>query len=117
MRKKPAGSLPYEETWYLFGGELLVDITLVQAAQNIVQLQAGIQIQITEQLSWDTEVKADLDGQVKQFVYLDALFEYVDGELTPGEGVERLEWVPIEKLAEYDNVPPSVVLFKKLGYM
>jgi len=117
LRKKPAGSPPYEETWYLFGGELEPDSMPEVAAQSIVRSQAGIEIQMAEQVSWDTEVKADLDGEIKQFVYLDAIFEYVSGELAAGPGVEKLEWVPINKLSQYDNVPPSVELFTKLGYL
>lgn len=33
------------------------------------------------------------------------------------EGAERVEWVDTEKLREYDIVPPSLELFKKLGYL
>ncbi len=117
MRKKPDGSAPYTETWYIFGAELLPGGDPHQLVQELVQKQAGIQVRMTEQSSWDTEVKDDLDGVRKQFVYLDALFEYVEGELKAGEGIERLEWVPIEHLSEYDIVPPSRVLFKKLGYL
>jgi ADP-ribose pyrophosphatase YjhB (NUDIX family) len=117
MRKKPEGSLPYRETWYLFGGELEPGKTPEEAAQGIVLAQTGVKIRVVEQSSWDTEVKADLDGEVKQFVYLDAIFEYVSGDLVAGAGIEKLEWAPIEKLAEYDIVPPSRALFQKLGYL
>ncbi|MBW4061393.1 NUDIX domain-containing protein [Candidatus Saccharibacteria bacterium] len=117
MRKKPAGSPPYTETWYLFGGELTPGIAPEKAAQDIVRQQAGIEIRMTEQSSWDTEVKADLDGETKQFVYLDAIFEYVSGDLVIAPGIEKLEWAPIDNLSEYDLVPPSVELFKKLGYL
>jgi ADP-ribose pyrophosphatase YjhB (NUDIX family) len=117
LRKKPDGSLPYKQTWYMFGGELDPAKTPEQAAQEIVKLQTGVDIRMVEQLSWDTEVKADLDGETKQFVYLDAIFDYVSGELAPGQGIEKLEWVPTGKLAEYDIVPPSVKLLKKLNYI
>ncbi len=117
MRKKPEGSPPYTETWYLFGGELAAGTTPEAAAQAIVRQQAGIEIRMIEQSSWDTEVKADLDGETKQFVYLDGIFEHVSGDLVAATGIEKLEWVPISNLVDYDNVPPSVQLFKKLGYL
>lgn len=117
LRKKPAGSPPYLETWYIFGAELApgedIQLTL---RQHIIK-QAGVSTTIASELSWDVEVKADIDGVVKQFVYLDVLCRYDSGELRLSEGVERLEWVPKTELIEYDNVPPSVKLFHKLGYI
>lgn len=118
MRKKPDGSLPYNETWYSFGGEVKEGISPEEAAKEIVKAQTGIDIKLRENLSWDTEIKKDLDGEVKQFIYLDSLYDYVSGELKIGknENIEKLEWVAIEDLVKYDIVPPSVILFKKLGY-
>ena len=93
------------------------DFSPEQAAQNIVRIQAGIEIAMTSQLSWDTEIKADLDGEVKQFIYLDAEFDHIGGELVLGEGIEKLEWVQTDRLSEYDNVPPNVKVFEKLGFL
>jgi len=119
MRKKPDGSLPYKETWYLFGGEVINGISPEEATKKIVKLQTGIDIRLRRNLSWDTEVKNDLDGEKKQFLYLDSIYDYVDGELQIGENqnIEKLEWISIENLNEYDIVPPSIILFKKLGYL
>ena len=79
----------------------------------------GIDIKLRENLTWDTEIKNDLDGERKQFIYLDSLYDYVGGELKIGEdqNIEKLEWIPIEKLNDYDIVPPSVILYKKLRYL
>ncbi len=117
MRKKPDGSPPYKETWYLFGGEVAVDKTPDEVIIETVLTQAGVHIKGTQKFSWDTEIKHDLDGSEKYFVYLDVLCEYVGGELTPGPGIEKLAWVEIEDLPKYDIVPPSRVLFQKLGYL
>jgi hypothetical protein len=117
MRKKPDGSPPYTETWYIFGAELVAGQPLDETLRAHILKQAGIETKIARELSWDTEVKADLDGVTKQFVYLDVQCAYVSGELTITEGIEKLEWVPKDKLAQYDVVPPSKILFKKLSYM
>lgn len=117
MRKKPDGSLPYKETWYLFGGEMTPEVTPEEAIINEVKNKTGVQISVTQKHSWDTEVKKDLDGEEKLFIYLDTICEYQNGKPTLTEGIEKLEWVPIEKLKEYDIVPPSKELFQKLGYM
>lgn len=119
MRKKPDGSQPYKETWYSFGGEIIDGKNPEEAAKEIVKLQTGINIKLRKNLSWDTEIKKDLDGEEKQFIYLDSLYDYVDGNLIIGDNqnIEKLEWISIEDLEQYDIVPPSVILFKKMGYL
>jgi hypothetical protein len=117
MRKKPAGSPPYEETWYIFGAEATPDIDPDQAIINEVRVKSGINVSVTSKISWDTEVKHDLDGIEKFFVYLDVECEYIDGEIVVGEGIEKIEWVKPEDLSSYDIVPPSRILFEKLGYL
>ena len=117
MRKKPAGSSPYAETWYIFGAELKSGIDVDTAIKEQVRNQAGVEINVAERFSWDTEVKHDLDGVEKQFVYLDILCDYASGDLIMGEGIEKLEFVPVSNLNNYDVVPPSVSVFKKLGWM
>lgn len=117
IRKKPAGSPPYKETWYLFGGEVSIDKTPSEVIEETAFAQAGVNVEVREKFSWDTEIKNDLDGIEKYFVYLDVMCEYVSGELVPGPGIERLEWVEIEDLPKYDIVPPSRILFQKLGYL
>ena len=119
MRKKPKGSMPYKETWYSFGGEVINGKSPDEAVKEIVKLQTNINIKLRQALSWDTEIKKDLDGETKQFIYLDSIYDYIDGELKIGDNqnIEKLEWISIEKLGEYDIVPPSVILFKKLGYL
>ncbi len=117
MRKKPYGSAPYEETWYLFGGVLTPKTTPDEAIKNELLIKAVINISVTNKISWDTEIKHDLDGIEKFFVYLDVLCEYESGELRLSDGIEKLEWLKPEDLKDYDIVPPSRVLFKRLGYM
>jgi len=117
MRKKPDGSAPYKETWYLFGGETDGSRVPDDAIRETVLFQAGITIAVGQKFSWDTEIKHDLDGIEKYFVYLDVLCDYSGGELIPAPGIEKLEWVSTEDLHQYDIVPPSRILFQKLGYL
>ena len=117
MRKKPAGSPPYKETWYIFGAEAKSDTSPDDLVKAEVFGKAGVLVTVKNKISWDTEVKKDLDGITKFFVYLDVMCEYESGELRAGEGIEQLEWVRPENLDEYDIVPPSRILFEKLGYI
>jgi len=117
MCKKPDGSAPYKETWYIFGATATPDASPDDAIKAEIKAKAGIDVSIENKISWDTEIKHDLDGIEKFFVYLDVLCGYVSGELTVTEGIEKLEWVKREDLNKYDIVPPSRTLFKKLGYL
>ena len=117
MRKKPDGSPPYTQTWYLFGGELAANVDPEQTIKDTVRAQAGVEISFGQKFSWDSEVKKDLDGIEKQFVYLDVICNYENGKLVPGPGIEKLEWALVDNLGQYDIVPPSVEVFKKLGWM
>ena len=117
MRKKPEGSLPYKETWYLFGGEVTSEVSPDKAIIDEVFVKAGINVAVKNKISWDTEIKHDLDDIEKFFVYLDVECEYVSGDIKVGEGIEKIEWVKPEDLPSYDIVPPSRILFEKLGYI
>lgn len=117
MRKKPAGSPPYKETWYIFGAEAKSDIDPNEAIIAEVLAKSGITVDVKNKISWDTEVKHDLDDVEKFFVYLDVECEYVRGDIQVAEGIEKIEWVKIEDLSSYDIVPPSRILFEKLGYL
>ena len=115
MRKKPEGSPPYKETWYIFGGELLYGVDPQQTIVDAIKYQSGVTVSVDRAFSWGTEVKNDVDGIEKQFVYLDVTCTYESGALEAAPGIEKLEWVPISQLKEYDLVPPSVEVFRKLG--
>lgn len=117
MRKKPAGSPPYKETWYIFGAEATSDVDPDEAIVGEVYARSGVTVGVTNKVSWDTEVKNDLDGIEKFFVYLDVECEYVSGDIQVAEGIEKIEWVKPEDLSSYDIVPPSRILFEKLGYL
>jgi len=117
MRKKPAGSAPYAETWYIFGAEATPDVDPDQAIIDEVKAKSGVNVSVTHKISWDTEVKHDLDGVEKFFVYLDVECDYESGDIVIGEGIEKIEWVKLEDLSNYDIVPPSRILFEKLGYL
>jgi hypothetical protein len=117
MRKKPDGSKPYKETWYSFGAESTGEDTPENIFKTWVFKELGIKIEIKKRLGWDTEVKVDHDGEIKNFVYLDILCEYISGETKIPDGAEKVEWIPKEELSSYEIVPPSITLFKKLGYL
>ncbi len=114
FRKKPDGPPPYKETWYGFGAPLDGDNRDPELAiVTTVKKQTGVDIKVTERLWWDTETKPDHDGEETFFVYLHTVAEYVSGDLKPGAGIEKLEWVDVADLGSYAIVPPSTAFLER----
>ncbi len=77
----------------------------------------GVVISPSKHLFWDIEIKEDHDGLKKQFIYLELETDYVSGEIRVPEELEKVEFVATNDLANLDIVPPSVKMFKRIGYL
>ena len=118
IRKKPAGSPPYEETWYLFGCEPIAEQDNPTTLKNYLKTELDIDVDVSNELiPSDFEIKQDHDGIEKNFIYINLHCKYLGGEPKTPKGVERVEWIPKDKLTEYDIVPPSTKLFKTLRWL
>lgn len=116
IRKFDPARNPYKEPWGSFGGRLEGDGTIQDQLNRELQERWSMTVTIKQQLSWDEDQKTDHDGILKRFIYLDTLCELATGEPKPLNPNEELKWVSIDRLADYQQVPPGVTLFKKLGY-
>lgn len=116
IRKFDPAKNPYTEPWGLFGGRLEGTGSVVEMLNRELQERWNMTVTIKEQLTWDEDQKKDHDGEEKRFIYLDALCDLASGEPKPINPNEELKWVPIKELASYQQVPPGVRLFEKLGY-
>ena len=117
IRRFDPAKNPYKEPWGLFGGRLEGDGTVVEMLNRELSERWNMTVTITEQLTWDEDQKHDHDGEEKRFIYLDAMCQLATGDPKPINPNEELKWVPIDKLGEYQQVPPGVRLFKKLGWL
>ncbi len=117
LRKKFANSEPYKETWYSFGCEFVSGEDPADTFSKYINDSLGIAILSKKHLSWDTEIKTDHDGLAKQFVYLELEANYVSGEMQIPDGLEKVEFVAIDDLPDLDIVPPSVKMFRRIGYL
>jgi hypothetical protein len=118
MRKKPAGSFPYTEMWYLFGCEHVPRQNDERTMKEYLNKEIGIEVDVdSRSIPSAQETKPDHDGVTKLFTYTNLLCHYVSGIPQIPKGAEKIEWLLIEKLAEYDLVPPSVKLLREMGYM
>jgi ADP-ribose pyrophosphatase YjhB (NUDIX family) len=116
IRKFDPAKNPYKEPWGLFGGRLEGEGTVEEQLNRELQERWNMTVTVREQLTWDTDQKVDHDGEEKRFIYLDALCDLATGEPSPLNPNEVLKWVPVTELKAYQQVPPGVRLFKKLGY-
>lgn len=117
LRKFDPAKNPYKEPWGLFGGRLEGDGSVVEMLNRELKERWNITVGIKEQLAWDEDQKVDHDGEEKRFIYLDALCELESGDPKPVNPNEELEWVRMDRVSEYEQNPPGVKLFKKLGYL
>ena len=118
MRKKPEGSVPYKETWYSFGCERVAGQDDRATLKSYLKTELGIDAEIEgKPVSIGSETKEDHDGVLKRFSYINFCCNYLSGSVKVPKRVERVAWIPKIDLSKYDIVPPSVKLFKELGYM
>jgi hypothetical protein len=118
MRKKPAGSQPYDETWYSFGCERVPSQDDPTTLKDYLKSELGIDVEVSnESIPFGAEIKQDHDGINKNFIYVNLRCKYLGGEPKIPKGAEKVEWISKKELGEYDIVPPSLELFKKLGYL
>lgn len=112
LRKFDPARNPYKEPWGLFGGRLEGDGSVIELLNKELSERWNTTVAITERLSWDEDQKPDLDGEEKRFIYLDALCELVSGSPNPVNPNEKLKWVPIASLKDYEHVPQELLCLK-----
>jgi|SRR5215217_3144751 len=117
LRKFDPEKNPYKEPWGLFGGRLEGEGTVVEMLNRELSERWNMTVRITKQLTWDEDRKFDHDGKEKRFLYLDAMCELASGEPNPANPNEELKWVEKDDLVKYQQVPPGIHLFRKLGYL
>jgi len=117
IRKFDPAKNPYKEPWGLFGGRIEGDGTVVEMLNRELKERWNMTVKIHEQLTWDEDQKVDHDGEEKRFIYLDALCTLESGDPKPVNPNEELKWISLDEIAEYQQVPPGVRLFKKLGWL
>src|SRR5262245_38622897 len=93
MRKKPDGSPPYKETWYIFGCEARPGNEESETLTEYLKNDLGIKVGSVSKISEDSETKVDHDGIMKKFVYHDYRAIYEDGTVKTPPGIEKIEWI------------------------
>ena len=118
IRKMDPAKSPYKELWALFGGRIDGEGSVQELLNAELKARWNFEVEITEKLWWDEEIKVDHDGEEKRFVYIDAICAITsEAEIGPINKNEKLEFAGIDQLDEYDLNPPTKILLKRLGYI
>lgn len=117
LRKMDPAKNPYQQSWALFGGRVGDEGLIVDSLNKELQARWNFSVTLAEKLWWDEETKIDQDGEEKRFVYVDAVCTVANGDPTPVNQNEILEWVPVTGLSSYDLNPPTKTLLGRMGYL
>ena len=108
---------PYPNTWHLIGGGVDDGESLNDAIKREIKEETGITVKINRSLGFDEDYESNKHGEITHYVFLVFLAEYVSGEIKADDDIEKLEWIPREKIVDIELNKPTVKLFKKMGYL
>lgn len=127
--KDPEGGGVYANCWHIPGGGVDEGETLQEALRREMLEEVGIDTassKVTladDQGSGETEKTLKDTGEkvmchMKFYVYrvdIDKNADEIETKLS--DDLVKLEWVDLERLGDYKLTPPSVTLFRRLGYI
>jgi len=114
-KKKDVG--PYPNTWHLIGGGIDDGESLIDAIKREILEEAGIEVEIIKSFGFDEDFEPNKHGEMTHYIFLVYLAKYVSGEIRADDDIEKLEWIPREKLSQIKLNKPSMKLFQKMGYL
>jgi nucleoside triphosphatase len=119
--KTPKDLGVYPGQWALPGGGVEPDETMWEALSR--EVREEVSIEITQAEPWlfqdDSREKLRQDGSHELTYMIFLLFncQTRNTNVCLNEEFEEFAWVEPEKLREYDLNPPSILTFKKKGYL
>lgn len=118
LGRKPKDIGPYPNTWVIPGGGInFGEETVEDALRREIKEEAGIQIKNIKPLIFMTDNEPDKHGIMTYFTHLVYMADYASGIAKAGDDVVRIEWIPIKEIPKLTVARPSIITFKKLGWL
>lgn len=108
---------PYPNTLHLLGGGVDEGESLEEALKREVREEAGIEIDVAEQIGFDEDYEENKHGEKTHYVFLIYKANYISGEPEPKDDIVELIWIPKNELPRNELNRPSLKLFEKMGYL
>lgn len=136
LGKKTKGRPPYPDVWHTIGGgvkDFSLAETLVQEGnyddpylhdelRREIKEEAGITIKNIRNICPKYRKKPrksitkNKHGVDTEYIFLEYLCELDTGEAIPADDIAKLRWVKKEGLKNINLTPPSVKMYKELGW-
>ena len=93
---------PLKGWWSIPGGLLEAGEKLEDAVRRETLEETGLRVEIAYRFDIFERIMRDADGRAEyHYVLVDYVCKVVGGEVTPGDDVSRVEWVPYTNLRDY----------------
>lgn len=108
---------PYPNHWLLIGGRAYPDRErLEESLKREVKEESNLEIRDIQPISFDEDHR-HRKGIMTHLVFLTYLVKYKSGKEKPGDDIVELKWVKKSELKNLNLAPPSIKLFKHLGWI
>jgi len=115
--RKPKDIGPYPNCWLLIGGRAYPEKEcLEESVRREVKEETNLEIKDIEPIFFDEDHR-NRKGEMTHLIFLTYLVKYKSGMEKPGDDIEELKWVKKAELKKINLSPPSIKLFKYLGWI
>jgi 8-oxo-dGTP pyrophosphatase MutT (NUDIX family) len=125
--KDPKSGGVYADCWHIPGGGVDNGETKERALVREIKEELGVDLSgytptLVDDIGRGNSIKTLPDGEqvnceMKFYIYrVDLATNAADTKITPGDDIKEFRWTDLAELSSIKITPPSVELFKRLGY-
>lgn len=115
--RKPKDMGPYPNCWLLVGGKAYPEKEcLEESVRREVKEETNLEIKNLLPVFFDEDHRIR-KGEMTHLIFLTYLCKYKSGVEKPGDDIETIKWVKKSEIKNLEVSPPSVKLFRHLGWI